>query len=120
MSRIARLYHATSNTLRGLAYAARSEAALREELAASAVAVPVGFFIAPNAGWYVAMLGALLLILTVELINTAIEKLADHVTPEWNADIGKVKDIGSAAVFCALLFAGLVWTAALAVWLGFV
>jgi diacylglycerol kinase (ATP) len=59
-------------------------------------------------------------VLAVELLNTAVEKLADHVTPEWNRDIGIVKDIGSAAVFCVLLLAGLVWSAALAVRTGLV
>jgi diacylglycerol kinase (ATP) len=120
MSRLARLHQATLNTFRGLAFAARSEAALREELAVTALAVPAGFFIAPSAGWYVAMIGALVLVVAVELLNTAIEKLADHVTPEWHAEIGQVKDIGSAAVFCTLVLAGFVWVAALAVRLGLV
>ena len=98
----------------------RSEAALREECAVLAVALPLGAIVAPSVAWYVAMIGVLLLVLAVELLNTAVEKLADHVTPEWNRDIGIVKDIGSAAVFCVLLLAGLVWSAALAVRIGLV
>jgi diacylglycerol kinase (ATP) len=113
--RLARLYAAARNTMSGLAHATRTERALQEECAALGMAVPLGFFIAPNAGWYVAMIGALILVVTVELLNTAIEKLADHVTPEWNQDIGIVKDIGSAAVFCALALAALIWGAAIAV-----
>ena len=116
--RIRRLYSATLNTLRGLAYAMKREAALQDELLALAVAVPVGLFAAPDAGWYVAMIGALLLVITAELLNTSIEKLADHVTPEWNQQIGIIKDIGSAAVFFALLLAILVWGVALALRLG--
>jgi diacylglycerol kinase (ATP) len=107
-----RLYHATLNTLRGLRFAARTEAALREELIALAVAVPLGVFIAPDIAWYVAMIGALLVILAVELLNTAVEKLADHVTPDFHPKIGVVKDVGSAAVFCTLSLAGLIWVAA--------
>jgi diacylglycerol kinase (ATP) len=108
-----RLYKATLNTFRGLTYALRSEAALREEFAVLLVAVPTGLLIAPNAAWYVAMIGALLVIMAVELLNTAIEKLADHVTPEWHAQIGAIKDMGSAAVFCALVLAALIWGTAL-------
>jgi diacylglycerol kinase (ATP) len=108
-----RLYKASLNTFRGLAYALRSEAALREEFVVLLLAVPAGLFIAPNAGWYVAMIGVLLLTIAVELLNTAVEKLADHVTPEWNAQIGAIKDMGSAAVFCALVLDILVWGAAI-------
>jgi len=52
--------------------------------------------------------------------NTAVEKLADHVTPEEHDEIRRIKDFGSAAVFCALCLAGLVWLAALAVRLGLI
>jgi diacylglycerol kinase (ATP) len=57
----------------------------------------------------------LLTVLAVEFLNTAIEKLSDHVTPEHHVAIGRIKDFGSAAVFCGLCLAGLVWLAALAV-----
>ena len=110
-----RIYNATRNTLRGLTGAAKNEPALRQEIVVLALAVPVGLAVAPSAGWYVAMIGALLMLVTVELLNTAIEKLADRVTLKRDSKIGLVKDIGSAAVFCALCLAGLVWLAALAV-----
>lgn len=110
-----RLYHATANTLRGLRFAASSEAAFREEIILLAVALPVGLLIAPSAGWYVAMLTVLFVVMAVELLNTAVEKLADHITPEWNAQIGIVKDMGSAAVFATLCAAGLTWIVALLV-----
>jgi diacylglycerol kinase (ATP) len=110
-----RIYHATLNTFRGLSSAARSEAALRQEIAVLAIAIPAGFFLAPNVGWYVAMIGVLWVVMATELLNTALEKLADHVTPEWHAQIGMIKDCGSAAVFCVLCLAGLVWIAGIAV-----
>ena len=110
-----RLYAAALNSLRGLKCAARSDAAVREELIATAAAVPVGWFLAPSLGWYVAMLAALLFVLAVEMLNTSIEKLADHVTPERHPHIRVIKDMGSTAVFFALIVAGLVWTAALVV-----
>jgi diacylglycerol kinase (ATP) len=83
-----RIYRATLNTFRGLTSAARSEAALRQEIAVLAVAIPLGFLLAPSIAWYVAMIGVLWVVMAVELLNTAIEKLADHVTPEWHSQIG--------------------------------
>ncbi len=113
-----RLYSATVNTLRGLRYGLRHEAALREEAILLLVAVALGLLVAPGLGWYVAMVGSLLAVLAVELLNTAVEKLADHVTHEQHPAIGVIKDFGSAAVFCALCLAGLIWLAAIAVRLG--
>jgi diacylglycerol kinase (ATP) len=117
---VKRLYSATLNTLRGLGFGLRYEAAVREEAILLAIAVPLGLFVAPGAGWYVAMIGALLAVLAVELLNTAIEKLADYVTRERHTEIRRIKDLGSAAVFCALCLAGLIWLAALAVRFGLV
>ena len=110
-----RIYCATVNSFHGLAYGFKTEAALREEMIALAAAIPFGFFIAPDVAWYVAMIGVLLVLLAVELLNTAIEKLADYVTRERHLDIRRIKDFGSAAVFCALCLSGLVWLAAIAV-----
>ena len=114
-----RLYSATINSLRAFAFGVRHEAALREEVIVLLLALPLGLLIAPNAAWYVAMIGTLLVLLAVELLNTAIEKLADHVTPDHHVEIGRIKDYGSAAVFCAICLAGLTWLAALLlrVWL---
>ena len=54
-------------------------------------------------------------LLAVEFLNTAIEKLSDHVTPEHRNAIGRIKDYGSAGVFSAICLAGLTWLAALAI-----
>ena len=110
-----RIYNATLNTMRGLSYAAKSERAPRQEMAVLAVALPCGLLIAPGVAWYVAMIASLLVTLAVELLNTAIEKLADRVTTKRDAKIRVAKDLGSAAVFCALCVAGLIWIAAAAV-----
>jgi len=108
-----RIYRASINTVRGLRSATRSEAALREELIALGIGIPAGLFLAPSIGWYVAMVGALLAVLAIELLNTGLETLSDHVTPEYHPTIGVVKDVGSAAVFCGLALAGLVWIGAI-------
>ena len=115
-----RLFSATKNSLRGLADGIKTEAAVREEAIVFVLAVPVGIFIAPSVAWYVAMIAALLVVFAVEFLNTAIEKLSDHVTPEQHRDIGRIKDFGSSAVFCALALAALVWLAALALRVGLV
>jgi diacylglycerol kinase (ATP) len=88
---------------------------MRQEVFLLCLAVPRGFFVTPGPAWYVAMIGVLLSLLAVELLNTAIERLSDHVTPEHHIEIGIIKDAGSAAVFCLLLLAALVWLAAISV-----
>jgi diacylglycerol kinase (ATP) len=118
-SSLKRLFSATRNSLRGLADGFKTEPALRDEAILFVIAVPVGLIVAPSVGWYLAMVGAVLVTLAVEFLNTGIEKLSDHVTPELNSDIRRIKDFGSAAVFCALCLTGLVWLAALALRCGF-
>jgi diacylglycerol kinase (ATP) len=93
----------------------KTEPALRDEALLLVAGVLLGIPMAPNAAWYAAMIGALLVVLAVEFLNTGIEKLADHVTREQHSDIRRIKDFGSAAVFCSLCLAGLVWLTALAV-----
>ena len=108
-----RILQATLNTLNGLRAAASSEAAFRQELIALAIAVPLALVIATDLWMRVALIGVVLAVLIVELLNTAIEKLADRVTLEHDPMIGRVKDMGSAAVGLTLLLAGLVWLVAL-------
>ena len=114
-----RLVNATIHSIQGLRYTITHEAAVRQEAIVLALAVLLGFLVAPGPPWYVAMIGVLLILVAVELLNTAIEKLSDHVTPEHHIQIGIIKDAASAAVFCLLLLAGLVWLAAIAVRFGF-
>jgi len=115
---VKRLFSATLNSLRGFAYGIRHEAALREEAILLVVGILLGFAVAPSVAWYVAMIGSLLVLLAIELLNTAIEKLADYVTLERHVEIRKIKDFGSAAVFCGICLAGLIWLAATALRFG--
>jgi diacylglycerol kinase (ATP) len=115
---VKRLYYATLNSFRGLAYGFASEAALREEAILFVAGVILGLFLAPSAAWYVAMVGTLLVLLAVEFLNTAIEKLADYITLERRVEIRRIKDFGSAAVFCLLCLTGLVWIVAVALRFG--
>ena len=109
-----RLLQAARNTWNGLIAAARSEQAFRQELALLVVAVPLAFVVAADAWRRLALIGVMLVVLVVELLNTALEKLSDHVTPDSHPGIGKIKDMASAAVGVSLLLAGLVWLVALA------
>ena len=77
-----RLLRATINTWNGLLAATRSEEAFRQELVALVLAVPLAFVVAEAAWKRLALIGVVLLLLMVELLNTAIEKLADRVTRE--------------------------------------
>ena len=117
---VKRLFSATLNSLRGLRYGVRHEAALREEAILLVVGILLGLAVAPSVAWYVAMIGSLLVLLAIELLNTAVEKLADYVTLERHVEIRKIKDFGSAAVLCGICLAGLIWLAAIALRLGLV
>jgi diacylglycerol kinase (ATP) len=109
-----RLLRATVNTWHGLVDAARSEEAFRQELLALIAAVPLAFVVAESAWRRIALIGVVVLLLVVELLNTAIEKLADRVSRDIDPQIGRVKDMGSAAVGLVIALAGLVWLLALA------
>jgi diacylglycerol kinase (ATP) len=108
-----RWFRATINSWNGLVAATRSEAALRQELVALAVAVPLAFMVATDAWKRFALIAVVLLLIIVELLNTAIEKLADHVTAKIDPGIGRIKDMGSAAVGVAILMAGAIWLVAI-------
>jgi len=110
-----RLLSATANSFRGLLDGFRTEPALRDEALLLVAALPLGIIVAPSVLWYVLMIGAVLIVLAVEFLNTGLEKLADYVTREQADGIRRVKDFGSAAVFCGLCLTGLVWLTALAV-----
>jgi diacylglycerol kinase (ATP) len=97
----------------GLAWAFRHEWAVRMEVFALAAALLLGVVLAENLWSYVALVGSVLLVLAVELLNTAVEKLCDHVMPDRHPTIGLVKDLGSAAVLVSMGIAGLIWAVAL-------
>jgi diacylglycerol kinase (ATP) len=111
---VLRLLKAALNSWNGLRAAARSEQAFRQEIIALIVAIPVAFLIAADTWRRVALIGVILLLMIVELLNTALEKLSDHVTPHHHDAIGRIKDMASAAVGLALLLAAAVWLVALA------
>ncbi len=108
-----RLIAAFRNSVRALARGFRDEPALRQELLLLGLGVPVALVIAEDVWRFMALVGVLLLLISVELLNTAVERLCDRLHPERHGDIGYVKDLGSAAVLMMILLASLVWLAAL-------
>ena len=109
-----RFWRATVNTRNGLAFAIRSEQAIREELVALALSLPFAWLIGVTVMRRFELVAAVVLVLVVELLNTAIEKLSDRLTTDHDPQIGRVKDMGSAAVGGALAVAGLFWLFAIA------
>jgi len=106
---LARFYHATRYSIKGLCAAYRSEPAFRYEAWAAAVLMPLAFWLARSGLQLSILISALILVLIMELINTAIEAIVDRAGTEFNALAGLAKDLGSAAVFMALIIAALAW-----------
>jgi len=115
-----RFWRATINTRNGLVFAIRSEQAFREELIALALAFPLAWLVGATSMRRVELIAVVAMVLVVELLNTAIEKLADRLTTEHDQQIGRVKDMGSAAVGVALVMAGAFWIFAIAERIGLI
>jgi len=109
-----RLWKAAINSRNGLVFAVRSEQAVREELVVLVLALPLAWLIGATTMRRVELVCAVMLILVVELLNTAIEKLADRLTTNRDQQIKHVKDMGSAAVGLTLVMTGVFWLFAIA------
>jgi diacylglycerol kinase (ATP) len=108
-----RILDATRYSLAGLRAAVRHEAAFRQELALGLPLIVLAPFIAPGRWAALAMIASVLLVWIVELLNSAVEAVADAVSVERDALLGRAKDLGSAAVMIALALAVATWTVAL-------
>jgi diacylglycerol kinase (ATP) len=103
------IWRATINSWKGIVAATQSDLAFRQELVLLVAAIPLSLFLTPYFSQRLALVGVLVFVIVVELLNTAIEKLADRVTAKRDPAIGRIKDIASAAVGVSLLFAGAIW-----------
>jgi diacylglycerol kinase (ATP) len=104
-----RLIKASTYSWQGLRAAWRHEAAFRQELLLAVPAAAVAVAFAPGRWQLLALLGSLGLLLVVELLNSALEAVADAVTLEHRELLGRAKDLGSAAVLLTLLLTVLTW-----------
>ncbi|AMG28952.1 diacylglycerol kinase [Grimontia hollisae] len=104
-----RIFNATGYSFQGLRAAWNNEAAFRQELVLLVVMTTASFFLPVTQIEQLLMVATLFLVVIVELINSAIEAVVDRIGPEHHELSGRAKDIGSAAVFVALLLVGVTW-----------
>jgi diacylglycerol kinase (ATP) len=104
-----RIRDAFGHSLDGLAEAWRHEHAFRQEVWLALVLIPVAFFMPVGAAGKALMVGSVLLVLVVELLNSAIEAVVDRVSIERHPLARRAKDVGSAAVMVSLANVAAVW-----------
>ncbi|HVL76786.1 MAG TPA: diacylglycerol kinase [Noviherbaspirillum sp.] len=110
---LGRILRATRYSLSGLRAAWRVEAAFRQEVVLGVAMLVLVPWLAPSLVFGVLMAGSILLVWGMEMLNSAIEALADAISSEHHPLLGRAKDLGSAAVMFCLLLCALVWGAAL-------
>lgn len=103
------LWRALRWSMKGLAAGWRHEASFRLEAILAIVLVPVGLWLGHGPLEKLALAAPALLVLSAELLNSAIEAVVDKVSPEFHELAGRAKDMGSAAVFLLLLLTVLSW-----------
>lgn len=104
-----RLVNATRYSLHGFASAFRHEDAFRQEVVLAAILVPVALALDVTAIGKALMVASVLLVLIVELLNSAVEAAVDRISLDRHLLSKRAKDIGSAAVFVALVNVAAVW-----------
>ena len=109
LSGFARIYAAFFHSLRGFKATWLHEEAFRQEVYLFALGGPLGLWLGGTGFEKALLTGSLILVLIVELLNTGIEIVVDRISFERHELSGRAKDVGSAAVLCSLLLAGLVW-----------
>jgi diacylglycerol kinase (ATP) len=105
-----RLVLATRNSCRGIANCYRNESAFRQEVWAASLLIPGGLWLGQSGVERVLLVGAVLLLMLVEIVNSGIEAVVDRISTEHHPLSGYAKDLGSAAVFFALLLLFSTWT----------
>jgi diacylglycerol kinase (ATP) len=104
-----RIWNACSYSLEGFAAAFTHEAAFRQEVLLAAVLVPIALAVPAGGAGKALMIGSVLMVLVVELLNSAVEAVTDRVSLENHLLAKRAKDLGSAAVMVALLNVPVVW-----------
>jgi diacylglycerol kinase (ATP) len=104
-----RVVNAFGYSKSGLYAAYRNEAAFRQEVLLAAVMIPLALFLPATGTGRALMIGSVMLVLVVELLNSAIEATVDRVSLENHALAKRAKDIGSAAVMVALVNVPITW-----------
>lgn len=108
---VMRVFNALRYSAQGLNAAVRHEAAFRQELAFFVLLCPVAVWLGRSVAEVFFLIGSMVLVLIVELLNSALEAIADTVTLEHHPFIGRAKDFGSAAVMLTIWFSIAAWLA---------
>jgi len=104
-----RLLHAFGYSMQGLGAALRFESAFRQEAALAVMMLPTAFWLGRDWIEVALLAGSVLLVMIVELLNSAIEAVVDRVSLDLHELAKRAKDYGSAAVLIALLWCGGIW-----------
>ena len=104
------IYKALKWSLKGLRAAWTFEASFRLEVYLSIIFFPLGLWLGHGGVEKAILVGSLLLVLSAEILNSAIEVVVDKTTPEFHELAGRAKDLGSAAVFVLMLNVILCWS----------
>ncbi|WP_299260414.1 diacylglycerol kinase [uncultured Kushneria sp.] len=112
---IKRLFYSTRYSWKGLTAAWCNEAAFRQELIVTVLLLPATFWLGQSLLEWLLLIGSAVLVMAVELLNSAVETVVDRIGVEHHELSGRAKDLGSAAVFLSVLFAFLVWGSLLVV-----
>ena len=110
---LTRLWNALGYSRDGLAAAWKNETAFREEILLAAIAIPLAIFLGNSGVDRALLVGSILLILIVEILNSAVEAVVDKASPERHELAKRAKDMGSAAVLLSLINAAAVWACVL-------
>lgn len=110
---LVRLWNALGYSRDGLTAAWKNEAAFREEVLLAAIAIPLAFYLGRTGIERALLIGSIVLILIVEILNSALEAVVDKASPEKHELAKRAKDMGSAAVLLSLLNAAAVWACVL-------
>jgi diacylglycerol kinase (ATP) len=103
------IYKALIWSLKGLRASWTFEASFRLEVYVSVILFPLGLWLGHGAVEKAMLVGSLILVLSAEILNSAIEAVVDKTTPEFHELAGRAKDMGSAAVFLLMLNVALCW-----------
>ena len=105
-----RIINAFGYSMKGLRAAFKHESAFRQETALLIILLPAAFMLGRNIVDYSILIGSLLLVLIVELLNSAVETVVDRIGDEHHELAGRAKDMGSAAVFISLINVVVIWS----------
>ncbi|MDW6023728.1 diacylglycerol kinase [Mesorhizobium sp. BAC0120] len=108
-----RLVKAFFNSVRAFNVLIRTEKAFQQEIALLVLALPLGWFLSSSWSGYALLIGAVLVLVMVEVLNTGIEAACDAISREFHVDIQLAKDCGSLAVLISVILVAGVWGIAL-------